>query len=89
MTDLKSNVAEVLASSRIPLSVDDIADALRVFEYHKTRKLADVKPKVVAAAIEQLKAERAILPVTHDGAECYVVRRAVEVEEKDKQLQLF
>jgi len=80
---LRTEILEMLSSARLPLSVADLAQDLSVSPLASGGKRRTVLVDQVQKWIEQLKRECAILPVG-DG---WILRRVVEVEEK--QLQLF
>ena len=85
MTNLKTNILEVIGSSREPLSVPEILQDVQNWPIATGgKRRTEVTTAQVQAAVDQLQKERAILPVGEDG---WIVRRSQPVEEK--QLQLF
>lgn len=84
MNDIKSDVLEVIGSSRYPLSHEDVLCDVRIWPLHRGEPMrTDVTAKEVATAITKLVAEGKV----EEFGDGYRVRRAVPKE--DKQLSLF
>jgi len=85
--DLHSDILEVIASSRFPMSTDDIWQDVRIWPLSRGEKMRVVSVEEVTIDLSSLVHDGEVESVSIVGEQRYRIPRVVKHEEK--QMELF
>lgn len=87
MDKLADDLLEIVQSSRLPLSPEDIAQDARIWPIHRGEQMRSVSTDAVRAELKKLAAAQRIERIEHDGVACY--KPFSPIPQPDKQKTLF